>query len=129
MSGVVFSINAKTENDVVTCMLALTAQTAGHQPEKWIEPGNGASQFRNDLYRPVMPFDVRKLVDENDADPVIRPALRIGRQQHATMKDAPGADHLGSLRSKKPNRSSEMQRLRNLGGDRGPVFATNRESL
>src|SRR4030095_10366411 len=96
MSGVVFSVNAEAENDVVTCMLALAAQTAAHEPEQRIEPVNGARQVRCDLYQPVMAFDMCKFVDEDDADPVVRPTLGIGGQQHVTTKNAPGARHPGN---------------------------------
>ena len=98
MGGVAFSVNAEAEHNVVTSMLALTAQAAAHEPEQRIEPVQSTSTFRDDLCEPVVPFDVRKLVDENDADPLLRPALGISRQQHATTKDAPCPHDLASVR-------------------------------
>jgi hypothetical protein len=74
--GVAGRQDARREDRVVGCDLALDAQATGADPDERVAPVDRARHVGECLHEDVAPADVRQLVDDNEPAPLERPVER-----------------------------------------------------
>src|SRR5262249_57824404 len=77
MARVVARPRAAAEDEVVARPLALGAQPPRRGPDERVEPVRGARDPAELVAQQVPPADVRQLVEEDDALPLLAPVLGV----------------------------------------------------
>ncbi len=93
--GVLRRIDAGRQHHVVARVLAFEAEPRAREPDDGIEPVHGADDLADDLREPVAAADVRQLVPQDDAQPIVGPAARGDRQQDLRPRRAPRDNERG----------------------------------
>jgi hypothetical protein len=77
--SVLVSRRPQTNYSIVAGVFAFAAKSARCKPEDGIEPVDRTSGVSQNLHDPVVPLNVRKLMSQDHANAVIRPAFGITR--------------------------------------------------
>src|SRR6188474_2763597 len=80
---------SRLEGRAIAGVFAFLAEARRGEPYERVEPVDRAQALGHDLCRPVAPRDVRELVKEDDANPIVGPAAGASRQDDVGLEDAP----------------------------------------
>ena len=90
---VVRPARAGGEHEVVAGALTLGAQPPRRHPRERVEPVRRAGDLRDQVRQAIAALHVRELVQEDDAEAVGRPRIRVSRHQHRRTEDPPRHRH------------------------------------
>lgn len=120
LRGVVRSLDAAGEHRIVCRAFTLLAQAPAHDPNQRVEPIHGTQQFGEALGQPVAAADVRELVSEHEADAVLSPVERAGRDDEPRAAESPRHEQRWMGREEKRDRSREPDVEAQPFGEVGP---------
>jgi hypothetical protein len=78
--GIIFCVDAEAEDDVIAGAFAFNPEPPAEDPKQGIEPVHRPSEFREHLHQPIEAFDMGKLMNEDNAQSIVRPGLRLARK-------------------------------------------------
>ena len=117
---VVWTARAARQDEVVARPLTFGPDMARGHPGERVEPVKGAGQLRDDVRQAVAALDVRELVQQDDAQPLERPSIRILGHHHRRRKDPRRHRHRGARAFEKGQATRDVELGGQLYGERQP---------